>query len=66
MIAKLSRNIGAATKLQSAVVPVMDGHLQDQAKLSVHDRWPLIGGTVGGAKRNSPYSRIVQIEVATA
>ena len=29
------------------VVPVMNGHLRDQAKVSVHDRWPLAGGTGG-------------------
>ena len=29
------------------VVPVMNGHPRDQAKVSVHERWPLIGGTVG-------------------
>ena len=29
------------------VVPVMNGHPRDQAKVSVHDRWPLIAGTGG-------------------
>ena len=31
----------------STVVPVMNGHPRDQAKVSVHDRWPLIAGTGG-------------------
>ena len=29
------------------VVPVMNGHPRDQAKVSVHDRWPLVAGTGG-------------------
>ena len=29
------------------VVPVMNGHPRDQAKVSVHCRWPLIRGTDG-------------------
>ena len=28
-------------------LPVMNGHPRDQAKMSVHDRWPLVGGTGG-------------------
>ena len=28
------------------VVPVMNGQPRDQAKVSVHCRWPLIRGTV--------------------
>ena len=28
----------------STVVPAMNGHLRDQAKVSVHCRWPLIRG----------------------
>ena len=31
----------------TTVVPVMNGDPRDQAKVSVHDRWPLIGGTGG-------------------
>ena len=31
------------------VVPVMNGHPRDQAKVSVHCRWPLIRGTAGQA-----------------
>ena len=31
----------------SSVVPVMNGHPRDQAKVSVHCRWPLIRGTDG-------------------
>ena len=43
--------------LSSTVVPVMIGHHRDQAKVSVHDGRPLVGGTggrAGGAKRNTP------------
>ena len=29
----------------TTVVPVMNGHPRDQAKVSVHCRWPLIRGT---------------------
>ena len=29
------------------VVPVMNGHPRDQAKVSVHCRWPLVTGTDG-------------------
>ena len=36
------------------VVPVMNGHPRDQAKVSVHDRWPLIGGT--GGRRQTQYT----------
>ena len=32
------------------VVPAMNGHPRDQAKVSVHDRWPLIRGTGGQVK----------------
>ena len=31
----------------NTVVPVMNGHPRDQAKVSVHCRWPLIRGTDG-------------------
>ena len=31
------------------VVPVMNGHPRDQAKVSVHCRWPLVTGTDGQA-----------------
>ena len=31
----------------TTVVPVMNGHPRDQAKVSVHCRWPLIRGTDG-------------------
>ena len=30
----------------STVVPVMNGHPRDQAKVSVHCRWPLIRGNL--------------------
>ena len=30
----------------TTVVPVMNGHPQDQAKVSVHCRWPPIRGTL--------------------
>ena len=33
--------------LSHTVVPVMDGHPRDQAKVSVHCRWPLIRGMDG-------------------
>ena len=39
------------------VVPVMNGHPLDQAKMSVHCRWPLVTGTdgqAGDAKHNTP------------
>ena len=39
------------------VVPVMNGHPLDQAKVSVHCRWPLVTGTdeqAGDAKHNTP------------
>ena len=39
------------------VVPVMNGHPRDQAKVSVHCRWPLVtgtGGQAGDAKYNTP------------
>ena len=39
------------------VVPVMNGHPRDQAKVSVHCRWPLVTGTdgqAGDAKYNTP------------
>ena len=44
----------------NTVVPVMNGHPRDQAKLSVHDRWPHIGGTVGraGAPNVIPLARL--------
>ena len=41
----------------STVVPVMNGHPRDQAKVSVHCRWPLVTGTdgqAGDAKYNTP------------
>ena len=45
------------------VVPVVNGHPRDQAKVSVHDRWPLVRGTEGqaggGAKCNTGYSLLV-------
>ena len=34
------------TKDGSTVVPVMNGHPRDQAKVSVHCRWPLIRGNL--------------------
>ena len=39
------------------VVPVMNGHPRDQAKVSVHCRWPLVTGTdrqAGDANCNTP------------
>ena len=47
-------------QIPNTVVPVMNGHPRDQAKVSVHDRWPLVRGTEGraggGAKCNTGYS----------
>ena len=37
------------------LVPAMNGHPRDQAKMSVHDSWPLIGGT-GGQVRDATYN----------
>ena len=31
----------------------MNGHPQDQAKVSPHDKWPLVGGT-GGRRQPHP------------
>ena len=36
----------------------MNGHPRDQAKVSVHDRWPHIRGTGGGVKRNKLHDYI--------
>ena len=41
----------------NTVVPVMNGHPRDHAKVSVHCRWPLVTGTdgqAGDAKYNTP------------
>ena len=41
----------------TTVVPVMNGHPRDQAKVYVHCRWPLVTGTerqAGDAKYNTP------------
>ena len=46
---------------QTTVVPVMNGHPRDQAKGSVHDRWPLVGGNDGrpdGTKRGIHLARL--------
>ena len=37
------------------VVPAMNGHPQDQANVSVHDRWPLVRGT-GGQVKDATYN----------
>ena len=45
------------TRVAITVVPVMNGHPRDQAKVSVHCRWPLVTGTdgqAGDAKYNTP------------
>ena len=50
-----SSNVGGVTAGQvrhnttsfNTVVPVMNGNPRDQAKVSVHCRWPLIRGTGG-------------------
>ena len=44
-------------KIPGTVVPAMNGHPRDQAKVSVHSRWPLVTGTdgqAGDAKYNTP------------
>ena len=46
-----------AFEKSDTVVPVMNGHPRDQAKVSVHCRWPLVTGTegqAGDAKYNTP------------
>ena len=35
--------------MTDTVLPVMNGHTRDQAKVSVHCRWPLVTGTDGQA-----------------
>ena len=41
--------------LEYTVVPVINGHHRDQAKLSVHGRWLLVVGIwIGGVKRITP------------
>ena len=48
----------AHKRIINTVVPAMNGHPRDQAKVSVHDRWPLIrlgtGGQVNDATFNTP------------
>ena len=47
----------AAQLVVTIVVPAMNGQPRDQAKVSVHDRWPLIRGTgeqVNDATYNTP------------
>ena len=39
-------NLSADCVHASTVVPVMNGHPRDQAKVSVHCRWPLIRGNL--------------------
>ena len=38
----------------------MNGHPRDQAKVSVHDRWPLIRGTDGQVK-DATFNTLVTI-----
>ena len=50
------RKSGVAEIDRSTVVPVMNGHPRDQAKVSVHCRWPLVtgpDGQAGDAKYNT-------------
>ena len=47
---RLAPNLDFMHKIRAILctaVPVMNGHPRDQAKVSVHDRWPLVGGTGG-------------------
>ena len=39
--------LGQVCRIEYSIVPAMNGHPRDQAKVSVHDRWPHIGGTGG-------------------
>ena len=53
----LAGNEGCPLKTGTTVVPVMNGHPRDKAKVSVHCRWPLVtgtGGQAGDAKYNTP------------
>ena len=45
----LLENYRPISLLPCTVVPVMNGHPRDQAKVSVHCRWPLVTGTDGQA-----------------
>ena len=53
-IISVSRNHKDKTGCNT-VVPAMNGHPRDQAKVSVHDRWPLIRGT-GGQVKDATYN----------
>ena len=44
----------------NTVVPAMGGHPWDQAKVSVHDRWPLIRGTGWVGLHQTHYNSIMQ------
>ena len=45
------------------VVPVMNGHPRDQAKVSVHCRWPLIRGMDGHVEMSRDISKIENVAV---
>ena len=54
---EIDQNIFQQLMIQVQLVPVMNGHPRDQAKVSVHCRWPLVTGTdwqAGDAKYNTP------------
>ena len=46
----------SSLRLQCTVVTAMGGHTWDQAKVSVHDRWPLIRGTGWVGLRQTHYT----------
>ena len=43
----LGNNANTASLHIQYLVPVMNGHPREQAKVSLNDRWPLVGGTGG-------------------
>ena len=52
-------HLSLLSSIVGTVVPVMNGHPRDQAKVSVHCRWPLVTGTdgqAGDAKYNTPWN----------
>ena len=50
-IVSICAKLQTSSASPSTVVPVMNGHPRDQAKVSVHCRWPLVTGTDGQAGR---------------
>ena len=50
------RKLQTKCRFSDTVVPAMGGHPWDQAKVSVHDRWPLIRGTGLVGLRHTHYT----------